>query len=395
EYSADDSNWKPIKGFRRGLRGDAEVLWDTTTVDNGDYKLRLKINYKDGTSLASDIQPVAIDNSIGVSSSSFSTFEQTENKIKDGAVVRTNNPHIIIDLAYKNSLDQFLGQGNSLDLFVNGNKAFSWTSSNMNMYSAWRDQKQGDLYTAKISNNFDLQQGCNNLVLANNNGKKFANINIKFLAEGQADDGKPCRTTCGCKSMQVRTEGESAQYDGYVKQNGEIRPGKLKLGSLKEETETNIKVGFSLEVVAEIEGDPDVCTEGQKVKSTIEHILPNGRNETVHFNGHIPGFEPGMRENPTAPDGRYPFGGEQYGDDDFNEPNSIKLHTDKTISWSDWPRSNIPKSTLGSYKRDDAFIAEVSGETGSCRCEFKHKILVQKAGDGFNVENNLYDINCG
>ncbi len=384
-----------MEGYRRGLRGDAELLWDTTSVDNGNYVLRLKVNYKDGTSLTSDGNKVTIDNSIGISSSTFSTFEQTgENPIKDGDVVKTGNTHIIIDLAYKNPLNTFLEQGNSLDLFVNGNKAFSWTASNMDMYSAWRDQKESGLYTAKISNNFELQQGCNNLVLANNNGKKIANINIKFLAEGQADEGKPCKTTCGCKSMQVRTEGESEQYEGYVKQNGEVRPGKLKLGSLKEETDTNIKVGFSLEVAAEIEGDPDACTEGQKVKSTIEHILPNGRNETVHFNGHIPEFQPGMRENPTAPNGRYPFSGEEYGDDDFNKPNSLKLHLPNRITWSDWPRSNLAKSILGSYKRDDAFIAEVSGDTGSCRCEFKHKIFVEKVADGFSAENNLYDIIC-
>ncbi len=394
EYSVDGYEWKSIEGYRRGLRGDAELIWDTKTVENGDYLLRLKADHTDGTTLTSDAEVISIDNSINLNSASFSILAEEEKPVKSGDVVRTSKPHIIIDLVYKNPLTQFLQSGNSLNLLVNGNKAFSWTSENMDMYSAWRDQKQGNLYTAKISNNFELQQGCNNLVLANNNGKKFANINIKFVPEGQADDGKSCKITCGCKSMQIKTEGESEQYQGYIRQNGEVRPGKLNLGSLKEETETTIKVGFSLEVAAEIEGDPDACIEGQKVKSTIEHILPNGRNQTVHFNGHIPGFQPGMIENPTSPNGQYPFNGEQYGDDDFNEPNSLKLHLPNKITWSDWPRTNMPKSMLGSYKRDDAFIAEVSGDTGSCKCEFKHKILVEKVADGFRAENNLYDIVC-
>jgi hypothetical protein len=65
-YAADPTNtWFTIQGFSQPLTDSTLAVWDTTSITDGDYILRLRVNFEDGTfqemtvpvKVGNDLQP--------------------------------------------------------------------------------------------------------------------------------------------------------------------------------------------------------------------------------------------------------------------------------------------------------------------------------------------------
>ena len=67
-YAADPTNtWFNIQSFSQPLADSTLALWDTTSITDGDYVLRLRVNFEDGSfqevtvpiQIGNDVQPTA------------------------------------------------------------------------------------------------------------------------------------------------------------------------------------------------------------------------------------------------------------------------------------------------------------------------------------------------
>lgn len=67
-YASDPTNtWFNIQSFSQSLTDSTLAVWDTTSITDGDYVLRLRVNFEDGTfqevtvpiQIGNDVQPTA------------------------------------------------------------------------------------------------------------------------------------------------------------------------------------------------------------------------------------------------------------------------------------------------------------------------------------------------
>lgn len=67
-YASDPTNtWFNIQSFSQSLTDSTLAVWDTTSITDGDYVLRLRVNFEDGTfqevtvpiQIRNDVQPTA------------------------------------------------------------------------------------------------------------------------------------------------------------------------------------------------------------------------------------------------------------------------------------------------------------------------------------------------
>ncbi len=67
-YASDPTNtWFNIQSFSQPLTDSTLAVWDTTSITDGDYVLRLRVNFEDGTfqevtvpiQIGNDVQPTA------------------------------------------------------------------------------------------------------------------------------------------------------------------------------------------------------------------------------------------------------------------------------------------------------------------------------------------------
>jgi len=59
--SNPDGNWFTLQAFSQPVQNSALATWDTTTISDGDYILRLRVNLNDGTSQEVTV-PVKVQN---------------------------------------------------------------------------------------------------------------------------------------------------------------------------------------------------------------------------------------------------------------------------------------------------------------------------------------------
>jgi hypothetical protein len=63
-YASNPTNtWFPIQTFSAPLTDPALAVWDTTLITDGDYVLRLRVNFEDGTSQEATV-PIKIGNDV-------------------------------------------------------------------------------------------------------------------------------------------------------------------------------------------------------------------------------------------------------------------------------------------------------------------------------------------
>ncbi len=233
--------------------------------------------------------------------------------------------------------------------------------------------------------------------------------------------------TCTCKSLKVRTRGQALGPDA----NGSAWPEMAKLfdgktlGPLRENPKnTSKRVGFSFEVVAEVEGNASLCPETQLIKRTFGELHPGIEDHKIYTgkaDRNLDGIsemdssdEPGCttaggtwaRATADKP-GRceFPQSGDGYAPDsmsdglllgsDYDRPvtDGYKQHVGTKILWFDTPGFSGDLALGASYKAD--FIAMLrSSPPSNLYCYAKFQVDLERKNGGNKEElTSSFEIN--